>query len=48
MVTVDIAYRGELAVDLPNGMKAGEQLQLNGRSEFESDKGRLIKIADFS
>ncbi len=48
IVTVDITYEGVLAVDLPNGMKAGEVLRLNGRSEFEFKDGKMFKITDFS
>lgn len=47
-VTVDIAYEGILAVDLPNGMKAGEALRLNGRSEFKFKDGKMFGITDFS
>lgn len=47
-VTVDIAYEGVLAVDLPNGMKAGQVLRLNGRSEFKFKDGRMFRITDFS
>ena len=46
--TIDIAYEGVLAVDLPNGLKAGDVLRLNGRSEFEFKDGKIHKITDFS
>jgi hypothetical protein len=47
-VTVSIAYRGQLAVDIPDGPRAGTVLDLNGESEFAFD-GRLIsKIVDRS
>lgn len=45
---VDIRYEGVLASDLPNGMKAGETLQLQGRSEFGFRDGRIDRITDFS
>ena len=47
-VSVDIAYEGVLAADLPNGMKAGETLQLTGRSEFEFESHTISRITDFS
>lgn len=47
-VSVDIAYEGILAADLPNGMKAGETLQLTGRSEFEFESHTISRITDFS
>lgn len=47
-VIVSIAYRGKLAVDIPDGPRAGTVLDLNGESEFAFD-GRLIsKIVDRS
>lgn len=47
-ITVSIAYRGQLAVDIPDGPRAGTVLDLNGESEFAFD-GRLIsKIVDRS
>lgn len=47
-VIIDIAYRGVLAIDLPNGMKPGDTLQLQGQSEFIFKDGRIIKIRDKS
>ena len=47
-VIVSIAYRGQLAVDIPDGPRAGTVLALNGESEFAFE-GRLIsKIVDRS
>ncbi len=45
---VDIRYEGVLASDLPNGMRAGETLRLEGRSEFSFRDGRIDRIADYS
>ena len=47
-VTVEIQYRAILAVDLPNGLKAGENLQLKGTSIFTFHNDRIIKIQDKS
>ena len=41
-ITVDINYCGVLAVDLPNGPKTGETLELQGQSVF-SFQGDYIK-----
>ncbi|MEM1239175.1 MAG: nuclear transport factor 2 family protein [Cyanobacteria bacterium P01_H01_bin.26] len=46
--SVDIAYEAILATDLPNGMKAGQSLKLNGRSEFEFKAGKIARIVDYS
>jgi hypothetical protein len=45
---IEVAYEAVLAVDLPNGMKAGETLRLDGRSEFVFRDGRIHRLADYS
>ncbi len=47
-VAVEIDYRAKLAADLPNGMKAGDVLQLRGVSFFKLRDGRIAEIVDFS
>lgn len=47
-VSVDIAYEGLLAKDLPNGLKAGQTLKLNGRSQFEFKDGKISRLIDYS
>jgi ketosteroid isomerase-like protein len=44
--SVAVAFEGVLASDLPNGMKAGETLRLNGRSEFTFCDGKIYRIKD--
>lgn len=46
--SIEVAYEGVLASDLPNGMKAGETLKLDGRSEFEFKEGKISRIVDYS
>ena len=46
--SINVAYEGVLAADLPNGLKAGEVLKLHGRTEFEFKDGRISRIADDS
>lgn len=46
--SVDIAYEGVLAKDLPNGLKAGQMLKLNGRSQFEFKDGKISRLVDYS
>lgn len=48
IVTVNIDYRGILAVDLPNGKKAGDTLQLKGLTIFSFKEGQIAKIQDKS
>jgi hypothetical protein len=45
---IEVAYEGDLAYDLPNGMKAGETLRLTGQSEFTFRDGKIFRITDVS
>lgn len=45
---IEVAYEAVLAADLPNGMKAGETLRLDGRSEFAFRDGRIHQLTDYS
>ena len=44
----DIAYSATLAVDLPGGPKAGDVLELSGRSEFVFRDGKIAALTDSS
>ncbi|CAM3997358.1 hypothetical protein VA7868_01114 [Vibrio aerogenes CECT 7868] len=46
--TVGIDYQGVLAVDLPNGLKAGEVLAVQGKSCFEFSGEKIGYIRDVS
>ena len=52
IVYIEAVYEGILAVDLPNRMKAGETLKLEGRSEFEFSESvthrTVARYADIS
>ena len=45
---IEVAYHGVLAIDLPNGMKQGQVMELAGRSEFKFDDGLIWQITDIS
>ncbi len=45
-ITVD--YVGILAIDLPNGLKAGETLQLTGYSDFTFRDQKIYELTDYS
>lgn len=47
-IVVEIAFEGVLASDLPNGMKTGANLRLNGHSEFSFLDGKIVRITDIS
>jgi hypothetical protein len=48
-VMAEINYRGKLKIDLPNGVKAGDELNLEGRSEFVfADDGLIKSLKDYS
>ena len=41
-------YQATLAADLPNGFKAGDRLDLNGKSIFCFADGKIVEIQDIS
>ncbi|WP_231576189.1 nuclear transport factor 2 family protein [Hymenobacter sp. DG25B] len=47
-VEVLIDYTGVAAIDFPNGLKAGDTLQLQGKSVFEFADGQIFSIDDIS
>lgn len=47
-IIIGIDYLGVLAIDFPNGMKAGETLELKGTSEFKFENGKIKSIIDKS
>jgi ketosteroid isomerase-like protein len=46
--SVQIFFEGTFAIDLPNGVRAGQNIAMPGRSEFRERDGLLIYIADHS
>ena len=46
--TAHILFDGTFALDLPNGVRAGQSISMPGRSEFRMHDGLLIYIADHS
>ena len=47
-IEVLIDYEGILAVDLPNGLKKGNKVQLKGKSVFQFEEGKISQIEDYS
>jgi hypothetical protein len=47
-LVADIAWRGRLAADIPDGPKAGTVLEMTGRSEFGFGADAIVKIVDRS
>lgn len=45
---IDIDYRATLAADLPNGLKAGDKIELKGKSIFRFTDGKISEIQDLS
>ncbi|MFD2246346.1 nuclear transport factor 2 family protein [Pontibacter ruber] len=45
---VEVDYAAVLAIDLPNGLKAGDKLELQGKSVFTFKDGKIIRLQDFS
>jgi ketosteroid isomerase-like protein len=48
MLVAEIAWRGRLAADVPDGPPAGTLLEMRGRSEFAFGAGGILKIVDRS
>ena len=45
---INIDYQAKLAADLPNGLRAGEEINLKGKSKFRFFGGKIIEIQDIS
>jgi hypothetical protein len=45
---VDIDYKAVLAMDFPNGLKKGQEINLTGTSVFEFAGNKVIKLTDIS
>ncbi|MGF1635831.1 MAG: nuclear transport factor 2 family protein [Cyclobacteriaceae bacterium] len=46
--SIEIDYEAILDTDLPNGMKSGDTLNLKGKSTFEFDNDKIVKLTDES
>jgi hypothetical protein len=46
--TIEIDYMGEVASEIPNGPKAGDIINLKGKSEFVFKDGSIVKLTDIS
>lgn len=47
-IVVQIEYRAILAKDLPDGLKAGDKIEMRGQSSFSFKDGKIARIADES
>lgn len=45
---VSIHYRGTLAVDIPDGPQRGDRIELEGRSIFEFEGDKIVRLTDIS
>jgi hypothetical protein len=48
LVDIDIDYSAILAIDLPNGLKSGDKLELKGKSIFRFIDDKIIELKDIS
>lgn len=48
IVEIGISYQAILAIDLPNGLKVGDTLELTGTSIFKFSDGKIKHITDKS
>lgn len=45
---IAIDYRAVLAMDFPNGLQKGQELNLKGKSVFEFLDDKIVRLADIS
>jgi hypothetical protein len=45
---IEIDYKAVLAIDFPNGLKKGDELNLQGKSIFTFSGNKIIKLTDIS
>lgn len=45
---IEIDYEAVLGMDFPNGLKKGQQLNLIGKSVFEFEGNKIVKLTDIS
>ena len=46
---ITISYRAIAAMDFPNGLKKGDEINLQGKSIFEfSDEGKIVRLTDIA
>ncbi len=46
--TVRIGYRAKVKTDLPNGWKAGQEIEMTGTSFFMISEGKISEVIDAS
>ncbi len=46
--SIEIDYEGVLSKDIPNGLKSGERLKVNGKSVFKFKDGKIVSLLDYS
>ncbi len=47
-IEIQIEYDAVLAIDLPNGLKKGDNLNLRGKSIFKFSGDKIIELTDIS
>jgi hypothetical protein len=45
---IEVEYTAVLAIDFPNGMKKGQKIKLLGKSVFEFQNEKIIRLTDLS
>ena len=48
LIEIEIEYYAVLAIDLPNGLKKGDNLNLQGKSIFKFSGDKIIELTDIS
>ncbi|SMD43884.1 hypothetical protein SAMN00777080_2497 [Aquiflexum balticum DSM 16537] len=45
---IEVEYTAVLAIDFPNGLKKGQKIKLLGKSVFEFQNEKIIRLTDLS
>ena len=48
LTEIEIEYNAVLAIDIPNGLKKGDNLNLEGKSIFKFSGDKIIELTDIS
>jgi hypothetical protein len=48
LTEIELEYNAVLAIDLPNGLKKGDNLNLQGKSIFKFSGDKIIELTDIS
>lgn len=48
LIEIKIAYTGKVAIGMPNGLQAGQEIAMEGKSIFGFSRDKIVLIKDIS